>query len=172
MQKIITGALLLSALVISPNTTDQNFKDKPASETNSDVDKPDGIEQVSKPEQPKVSELIDALIYVESRGNDSAIGDRHLGKPSVGCLQIRPIMVREVNRILKRKKKELRYTMDDRFSREKSIEMFMVWKDYYHDSDNFEEIARTWNGGPKGMKNKKTLSYWSKVKFELNKKDI
>ena len=167
MQKIITGALLLSTLVISPNTADQNFKDKTTTEV-----KVDDIKQVSKPVQPKVSELIDALIYVESRGNDSAIGDRHLGKPSVGCLQIRPIMVREVNRILKRKKKELRYTMDDRFSREKSIEMFMVWKDYYHDSDNFEEIARTWNGGPKGMKNKKTLSYWSKVKFELNKKDI
>lgn len=167
MQKIITGALLLSTLVISPNTVNQQVTDKIDT-----VVKVDDFEQVSKPEQPKVSELIDALIYVESRGNDSAIGDRHLGKPSVGCLQIRPIMVREVNRILKRKKKELRYTMDDRFSREKSIEMFMVWKDYYHDSDNFEEIARTWNGGPRGMKNKKTLSYWSKVKFELNKKDI
>ena len=167
MQKIITGALILSTLVISPNTVNQLVTDKIDT-----VVKVDGSKPVSKLESPKVSTLIDALIYVESRGNDSAIGDRHLGKPSVGCLQIRPIMVREVNRILKRKKKSLRYSMDDRFSRKKSIEMFMVWKDYYHDSSNFEEIARTWNGGPRGMKNKKTLGYWAKVKFELNKKDI
>lgn len=167
MQKIITGALILSTLVISPNTVNQQVTDKIDTAVKVDDSKP-----VSKLESPKVSTLIDALIYVESRGNDSAIGDRHLSKPSVGCLQIRPIMVREVNRILKRKKKSLRYSMDDRFSRKKSIEMFMVWKDYYHDSSNFEEIARTWNGGPRGMKNKKTLGYWAKVKFELNKKDI
>ena len=167
MQKIITGALLLSTLVISPNNVNEQIRDKFVSEAGLMSHKP-----VSESTQPKINALVDALIYVESRGNDSAIGDRHLGKPSIGCLQIRPIMVREVNRILKRKKKDLRYRMEDRFSREKSIEMFMVWKDYYHDSDNFEEIARTWNGGPKGMKNKKTLGYWAKVKFELNKKDI
>ena len=44
--------------------------------------------------------LLEAIIVVESNGNDSCIGDRKLGRPSVGCLQIRPIMVREVNRIL------------------------------------------------------------------------
>ena len=43
--------------------------------------------------------LVNAIIYVESRGNDSAIGDR--GK-AVGCLQIHPICVREVNRILRK----------------------------------------------------------------------
>ena len=36
--------------------------------------------------------LINAIIYVESRGNDSAIGDRN---KAVGCLQIHPICVRE-----------------------------------------------------------------------------
>ena len=49
-----------------------------------------------------IDNLVNALIYVESRGNDSAVGDRHLDQPSVGVLQIRPIMVREVNRICKR----------------------------------------------------------------------
>lgn len=48
------------------------------------------------------NDLVRALIMVESRGNDSAVGDRHLvGNEAIGALQIRPIMVREVNRILK-----------------------------------------------------------------------
>ena len=119
--------------------------------------------------EPAVDDLIEALIQVESRGNDSAIGDRHLGEPSIGVLQLRPIMVREVNRILKKQKIEKRYKLKDRFSREKSIEMFMVWKNYHHPEGGFETIARNWNGGPRGYKNKRTQHYWAKVQLELNK---
>ena len=119
--------------------------------------------------KPEVDDLIQALIQVESRGNDSAIGDRHLGEPSIGVLQLRPIMVREVNRILKKQKSEKRYKLKDRFSREKSIEMFMVWKNYHHPEGGFETIARNWNGGPRGYKNKRTQHYWAKVQLELNK---
>jgi len=115
-----------------------------------------------------INKLVEALIQVESRGNDSAIGDRHLGKPSIGVLQLRPIMVREVNRILKKQKSEKRYKLKDRFSREKSIEMFMVWKDYHHPLDNNEKIARCWNGGPRGWKRAATKRYWTKVQNELN----
>jgi hypothetical protein len=124
------------------------------------------------PIQPATEVLIEALIQVESRGNDSAIGDRHLGEPSVGVLQLRPIMVREVNRILKKQKSEKRYKLKDRFSREKSIEMFMVWKNYHHPEGGFETIARNWNGGPRGYKNKRTERYWAKVQIELSKLDI
>ena len=116
-----------------------------------------------------VDELVNALIHVESRGIDSAIGDTHLETPSIGVLQIRPVMVREVNRILKRTKSDKRYKLKDRFSREKSIEMFMIWKNYHHPKDGFEEIARCWNGGPRGMKNKRTEKYWIKVQKQLNK---
>ena len=58
--------------------------------------------------QPIISEkkLVNAIIMVESRGNDSAVGDRHLvGNEAIGILQIRPIMVREVNRILRIQKR-------------------------------------------------------------------
>jgi len=113
-------------------------------------------------------ELVNALIMVESQGNDSAIGDTHLGEPSVGVLQIRPIMVREVNRILKLKKSEIRFKRKDRFSKEKSIEMFLIWKEFHHNDSNFETIARNWNGGPNGYKNSRTLHYWKKVENELN----
>lgn len=113
--------------------------------------------------------LIIAMIQVESLGNDSAIGDKHLvGNEAVGALQIRPIMIREVNRILKITKSKKRYTKKDRFNREKSIEMFMVWKNYHHPEGGFETIARNWNGGPRGYKNKRTEYYWLKIQKELN----
>ena len=117
--------------------------------------------------EPEITSLIDALIIVESQGNDSAIGDTHLGSPSIGVLQIRPIMVREVNRILKLKGTKHRYKMSDRWDRDKSIEMFRIWQEFHHDDSNYEEIARSWNGGPNGPKNPKTYSYWKKVENQL-----
>ena len=117
--------------------------------------------------EPEITSLIDALIIVESQGNDSAVGDTHLGSPSIGVLQIRPIMVREVNRILKLKGTKHRYKMSDRWDRDKSIEMFLIWKEFHQDDSNYEEIARSWNGGPKGPKNPKTYSYWKKVENQL-----
>ena len=113
--------------------------------------------------------LINAMIQVESLGNDSAIGDKHLvGEEAVGALQIRPIMVREVNRILKLKGSKIRFKLKDRFSREKSIEMFLIWKEFHHKDSDFEKIARNWNGGPSGFKKSRTEHYWAKVEAELN----
>jgi hypothetical protein len=113
--------------------------------------------------------LVSALILVESRGNDSAIGDRHLvGNEAIGALQIRPIMVKEVNRILKIQKSDKRFTLKDRFERDKSIEMFYIWKNYHHKDSEPEVIARNWNGGPKGFKLNRTVKYWNKVEKQLN----
>jgi hypothetical protein len=114
-------------------------------------------------------DLLTALIFVESRGNDSAIGDKHLvGNEAIGVLQIRPIMVREVNRILKLQKSDKRFTLKDRFERDKSIEMFYIWKNHHHKNSDAETIARNWNGGPKGYKSNRTLKYWNKVEQQLN----
>lgn len=129
------------------------------------------IELAPKQIKPIITEadFIDALIQVESRGRDSVIGDKHIkGGEAVGALQIRPIMVREVNRILKIQKNDKRFKLKDRFSREKSIEMFLIWKDYHHSDDNLQTIARNWNGGPKGYKNPRTEKYWLKVQQELD----
>ena len=118
----------------------------------------------------KDGDLLTALIFVESRGNDSAIGDRHLvGNEAVGALQIRPIMVREVNRILKIQGKTERFDLKDRFDRQQSIRMFMVWKNYHHKDSEPEVIARNWNGGPKGYKKDRTIKYWNKIEKQLNK---
>ena len=118
--------------------------------------------------KPKPISLVEAMIMVESRGNDSAIGDRHIiGGEAVGCLQIRPIMLKEINRQLKRNGLEPRFELEDRYSRSKSIEMFNIFCDHYN-LDTAEEIARCWNGGPRGINNPATVKYWEKVQGYIN----
>lgn len=104
--------------------------------------------------------LINSVIMVESSGNDLA---HNLSEDAVGCLQIRPIMVREVNRLLKRRGESRSYTLEDRWNRRKSIEMFLVFN---KNISSFEEQCRRWNGGPNGMNKTATIKYWNKV---LNK---
>ena len=122
-------------------------------------------------EQPTIEDqkqkLIEALIQVESRGKENCVGDLHLIVPSVGVLQIRPIMVKEVNRILAILGENKRYKNKDRYSRQKSIEMFIIWRDFHHKDDSNEIISRCWNGGPNGWKRKATLHYWKKVQKAL-----
>lgn len=113
-----------------------------------------------------VEPLIQAMIMVESRGNDSAY---HKGEKAAGCLQIRPIMVREVNRILGIQKSELEYTLEDRWSREKSIEMFHIVNNHHNKNSTYEEIARAWNGGPNWFKKSLTKRYWKRVQKQLKK---
>ncbi len=113
-----------------------------------------------------VEPLIQAMIMVESEGNDSAY---HKGEKAAGCLQIRPIMVREVNRILDIQNSELEYTLEDRWSREKSIEMFHIVNGYHNKNSTYEEIARAWNGGPNWFKKSLTKRYWKRVQKQLKK---
>ena len=108
--------------------------------------------------------ILDALIHVESSDNDSAY---RACEDAVGCLQIRKTMVNDVNRILKRQGKSKRYTYIDRWSRDKSIQMFEIYCDYYG-LTTAEEIARCWNGGPRGINNPATVGYWEKVKNKIN----
>ena len=111
-----------------------------------------------------VSHLLSAIIDVESNNNDSAY---RADEDAVGCLQIRKCMVNDVNRILRRQKSELRFTYDDRWLRNKSIKMFDIYCKHYG-LNTAEEIARCWNGGPRGMQNKITAKYWEKVKNRIN----
>ena len=108
-------------------------------------------------------DLINAIMQVESRGNDNAY---RASEDAVGVLQIRRVMVDDVNRILARQGKIQRYIYEDRWDRMKSIEMFNIFCDYYNLTDA-EEIARCWNGGPRGINNPYTLGYWNKVQIEL-----
>ena len=108
--------------------------------------------------------LLSASMMVESRDNDSA---HAVGEDAVGCLQIRKTMVDDVNRILKRKGKLGRFTYNDRWMRYKSIQMFEIYCDHYN-LTSAEEIARCWNGGPRGMYKNATTFYWNKVQNYLD----
>ena len=105
--------------------------------------------------------LIDAIIYVESRGDSMAYNKR---EDAVGVLQIRPIMLREVNRLLGYDK----YKLSDRWNIAKSKEMFNIVKANIKNPTN-ERVARVWNGGYNGNNKKATLPYWYKVKNQINK---
>jgi hypothetical protein len=121
------------------------------------------VVEVVKDSVIKMSNLTEAIIQVESVGNDSAYNK---SEDAVGCLQIRPIMVREVNRLLKKRKNPKRYTLLNRWDRQKSIEMFLV---FTKNISKFEAKARCWNGGPKGMTKSSTIKYWNKVNTILTK---
>ena len=109
--------------------------------------------------------LINAIIKVESNDNVNAIGDN--GK-AVGCMQIWKVVVDDVNKVSK-----LKYNYNDRFNKEKSIEIFKLYINKYATAKRLgrtptdEDMARIWNGGPNGFKKAGTKQYWLKVKAEL-----
>ena len=101
--------------------------------------------------------LIVAIILVESGGNGLA---HNVKEDACGCLQIRPIMVAEFNRI------GIPFTLKDRWDCGRSIMAFGKWVTIKGYTDA-EVIARKWNGGPNGHKKESTLKYWGKVKQQL-----
>ena len=111
-----------------------------------------------------IDTLVLAIMFVESSYNDSAY---RADEDAVGCLQIRKCMVNDVNRILKRQKSTLRFTYSSRWSRDSSIQMFEIYCKHYNLTTN-EEVARCWNGGPRGINNPATVGYWDKVKDKIN----
>jgi hypothetical protein len=101
--------------------------------------------------------VMDAIIQVESDGNPRAVSGN-----SVGVMQITPVLVKECNDILKKQKSNKRYTLDDRYSVEKSKEMFLLIQKYFNPENNVEKAIRSWNGGVK-YSVKATNKYYRKV---------
>ena len=111
------------------------------------------------------TELVQALIMVESSGNDSAY---NATEDAVGCLQIRRVMVKDVNRILKRQGEDKHFKLKDRWDCDKAVEIFEIYTDYYYPNADDEVIARGWNGGPNGYKKAATEKYWNKVRRHID----
>ena len=104
------------------------------------------------------NKVINAIAKVESNNNPKAIG----GGGSVGLLQIRPVLVKDCNKILAKKNSSKRYTLNDRLSAQKSKEMFIIIQEHYNPSCNVEKAIRLWNGGPK-YNTKSTNAYYKRV---------
>ena len=155
--------LLFSMLsVVDPTSTNPTLvKSVQHPSTNPTV-----VDTLCAPKNGKLTLLIEAMIWVESRGDDSAYCKK---EEAVGCLQIRPIMLLECNRILALQKSKLEYALVDRWNRGKSIEMFYVVNQHYNKTNSHELIARLWNGGPAWPNKINTRKYWNKVYRRLKK---
>jgi len=118
--------------------------------------------------------LFAAITMVESGGDHSAVGDNGL---AIGPMQIQPVMVDDVNRILELKKDKFRFTLNDRKFTSTSRSIARVYFDHYAKSyqkntgktPSYEYYARCWNGGPMGWKRNSTDDYWRKVKREIER---
>lgn len=107
--------------------------------------------------------VLKAIAYVESNGNPRAVsGDQ------VGLLQIRPIMVKDCNRILEKRGSSKRYSLRDRYNPVKSREMFILYQSHYNPNGNVERAIRLWNGGS-GYSVRGTQGYYQKVKKAMRK---
>lgn len=114
--------------------------------------------------------FVEAVIWRESRGDANAIGDS--GK-AVGVLQIHPIMVREANRIIAMNggQKDM-YSYDDRYDRDKSIEMFKVVQDYHNKEHDLRKALDIWNHNhPDSYRNEIMSKYNDYLNGEETTKD-
>lgn len=166
-------------------TADGNFGPKTEMQVKSFQNKtalvPDGIagpktlEKLKSMTTPRT--LLEAIIQVESNGNDNAIGDQNLTNHAYGCLQIRQGVCDDVNSHFDTNFK----AQDCLGSRSTSL---AIWEKYWKVYSLFftdEEKAKVWNGGPgwkkiyfKPNKTEKELNYcknldiyWNKVKALL-----
>jgi hypothetical protein len=115
---------------------------------------------------PSLDRVIDCLEVVETGGipetkRDTVVGD---GGRALGRLQIHVICVEDVNRILGSRV----YRPNDRTDRQKSRDMCGVYLRHWgarmpsvHCTRAVcaRNLARIWNGGPKGWAKDATLSY-------------
>ncbi len=109
--------------------------------------------------------LITAIGTVESKLNDKTVNGVH-----AGFLQISKVAVAECNRINKIKKVSKRYTLQDRFNHQKSIEIFYTIQGFYNPSGDLHYGILLWNEGCSAMKKpKRKTSYYNKVMNVYNK---
>lgn len=106
-----------------------------------------------------ISNLISALIIVESSGNDMAIGDN--GR-AIGPLQIHRGVVLDVNRTT-----GSHYRHQDMTNRAQARAVCEAYLKHYGKGATPEQLARRWNGGPRGDTKSATEAYWLRVKKHL-----
>lgn len=104
--------------------------------------------------------LLSALIQIESGGNDHARG-RH---GELGALQIKPILVRDVNRIM-----GTHYVHSQVTNRATATFIANAYLSHYGRNLSDESLARIWQGGPKGLRKASTRAYGRRVMRELHR---
>jgi hypothetical protein len=112
----------------------------------------------------KMLNLFNTLCIVESNDCEIAL---NLKENAIGVVQIRPIAIRELNRLYLT---DFRHDMA--YDRGWSLVFFMLMMKHYNPTGDYEIGSRVWNGGAYGYNNPNTYIYWVKVKRLLEKKNI
>lgn len=142
MTKLIAAILFLTATVCAQRPT---------------VERLDEVRAELRP-------FLDALIHVESNGDDNAVGDK--GK-ALGCLQIWEIYWTDAVEYAPK----LGGKYDDvrqRIYAERVVCAYLLrYARHAVAEKNYEVLARIHNGGPAGASKKATQGYWVKVSKAL-----
>lgn len=110
-------------------------------------------------------QLLAALIQVESGGKDHARGSAD----EMGPLQIRPILLQDVERICGRK-----FSRQDAFNREVACQIAVIYLTHYVTEKRLgrpptpRDYALVWRYGPQGWKRPNPNPYWEKVRKVLS----
>lgn len=111
----------------------------------------------------KVRQMVTQMIIIQIESS-FCLNAYNESENAAGLFQTRPIMVKEVNRLLGWDK----YTLSDRYSITRSIEMFVDYNNVVNPEWDYEKSARMWNGGISGMKKSSTDVYWDKFSYYLS----
>jgi len=116
---------------------------------------------------PEQTQLVNALIQVESNGKDDAVGDNG---NAIGCLQIWKIYHTDAI-----ERSNIGGVYRDCFKRKYAIRVFDAYmrryaREAWTGTLDAEKVARIHNGGPKGYKKEATIKYWKKVEILLDAK--
>lgn len=98
-------------------------------------------------------------------GQESSYGKDTINEKesqSKGGMQITEKMVDYINSF-----SSIKFTYADRYNFKKNILMFFIYTNKTTPSWNYEEVARKWNGGPRGMFKQSTAKYWEMVQKRL-----
>ena len=105
--------------------------------------------------------LIDAIILVESGGQDMAIGD---GNRARGPLQVHAAVVEDVNRFA-----GTSYSWKGMTNRVAARQVCELYLQRYAKGKSDQYCARLWNGGPTGPSKTATKRYWARVSREIGR---
>jgi len=100
-----------------------------------------------------ILKMFKAFYLVEATNNTHA---HNIKEDAVGCVQIRPIMFKEVDNLYPG-----RFKLSDRWSKYKSIEMFALIMLYHNPTLDLKIAANYWNCGHVWKHNPE---YWKKIK--------
>lgn len=123
---------MLLMLVIASSCEINNYQPNDFNNEKADV-----LKQEIKKEPSEWDIFVEALIQVESEGKADAVGKTN----DVGILQITPIYVKDVNRILG----EDKYDLSCRTDTEKSLEMFEILQGHYNPSKSIDKAIKLHN---------------------------